>query len=152
MACFLHNWCQPNKIATSVDFVSNRARASALWPPTFGPASCAIEMLGTPASRFDIAWSGTEVFPLGPWQSDLLIVAGAVTFKLPPVLGRICDQMFDPKRYISMGACGSAGEPSYAYTEPDDHAGKLPTDIRLDESMQENFKQQVRIEQIHNPA
>lgn len=96
MACFLHNRYQLNKIATSVDFVGKRACMSALWPPTFGPAGYAIEMLGTPASRFDIAWSGTEVFPLGPWQSDLMIVAGAVPFKLP-VLGRICDQMSDTK-------------------------------------------------------
>jgi len=151
MACFLDNRYQLNKIATLVDFVGKRACASALWPPTFGAAGCAIEMLGTPASRFDIAWSGTEVFPLGPWQSELMIVAGAVPFKLP-VLGRTCDQMSDPQWYISMGACGSACEPSYAYTEPDDRAGKLPTDIRLDESMQENFKQQVKIAQIHNPA
>jgi NADH-quinone oxidoreductase subunit B len=143
MACFLHNRYQLNKIATLVDFVGKRECASALWPPTFGPAGCAIEMLGTPASRFDIAWSGTEV--------NLMIVAGAVPFKLP-MLGRTCDQMFDPKWCISMGACGSAGEPSYAYTEPDNRALKRPTDIRLDESMQENFKQQMNIAQIHNPA
>lgn len=149
MACFLHNRYQLNKTATLVDVVGKRACPSALWPPTFGPAGCAIEMLGTPASRFDIAWFGTEVFPLGPWQSDLMIVAGAVPFKLP-VLGRTCDQMSDAQWYISTGACGSAGEPSYA--EPDDRAVKLPTDIRLDESMQENFKQQVKIAQIHNPA
>jgi NADH-quinone oxidoreductase subunit B len=152
MACSLHNRYQLNKIATSVDFVGERACASALGPPTFGPAGCAIEMLGTPASHFDIAWSGTEVFPLGPWQSDLMIVAGAVRFKLPVLLGRICDQMSDTKWYLSMGACGSAGEPSYAYTEPDDRAVKLPGDIRLDESMPENLKQQVKIAQIHNPA
>lgn len=143
MACFLDNRYQLNKIATLVDFVGKRACASALWPPTFGPAGCAIEMLGTPASRFDIAWSGTEV--------NLMIVAGAVPFQLP-VLGRTCDQMSDRKWYISMGACGSAGGPSYAYTEPDDRAVKRPTDIRLDESMQENLKQQVKTAQIHNPA
>jgi len=143
MACFLHNRYQLNKIARLVDFVGKPACASALWRPTFGPAGCAIEMLGTPASRFDIAWSGTEV--------NLMIVAGDVRFKLP-VLGRTCHQMSDPQWCISTGACGSAGEPSYAYTEPDDRAVKLPTDIRLDESMQENFKQQVKIAQIHNPA
>ena len=143
MACFLDNRYQLNKIATLVDFVGKRACASALWPPTFGPAGCAIEMLGTPASRFDIAWSGTEV--------NLMIVAGAVPFQLP-VLGRTCDQMCDPQSCISTGACGSAGEPSYAYTEPDERAVKRPTAIRLHESMQENFKQQVKIAQIHNPA
>jgi len=61
MACFLDNRYQLNKIATLVDFVGKRAWASAVWPPTFGGAGCASEMLGTPASRFDIAWSGTEV-------------------------------------------------------------------------------------------
>ena len=148
MACLLHCQYPLNKITTSVDSVMNWACVSA-WAHTFGPASCAAEVLGTSASRFEMAWSGT--FPLGPWQSDLMIVAGAVPFKLP-VLGRTCDQMSDRKWYISMGACGSAGGPSYAYTEPDDRAVKRPTDIRLDESMQENLKQQVKTAQIHNPA
>ena len=50
------------------------------------------------------------------------------------------------------GRVWQCGRAVLAYTEPDDRAGKLPTDIRLDESMQENFKQQVKIAQIHNPA
>jgi NADH-quinone oxidoreductase subunit B len=152
MACFLHNQYGANRIATSVGYVMNWARASALWPPTFGPAGGATEMLDTPASRFDITWFATAVFTPGPRPSDLMILAGAQTLKLTPVLGRICDQKSDPKWYISRGACGSAGEPFYRCTEPDDYAVKLPTDIRLDESMQESFKQQARIAQIHNPA
>jgi hypothetical protein len=36
-----------NIITTSVDYIFNWARKSALWPMTFGLACCAIEMMAT---------------------------------------------------------------------------------------------------------
>jgi NADH-quinone oxidoreductase subunit B len=85
------------------------ARESSLWPVTFGLACCAIEMMATGASRFDMARFGSEPFRASPRQADLMIVAGRVSQKMAPVLREIYDQMPEPKWVISMGACASIG-------------------------------------------
>jgi NADH-quinone oxidoreductase subunit B len=113
---FLQNQFEKNFVTTSVDYVFNWARQSSLWPLTFGLACCAIEMIASSASRFDIARFGAEVFRPSPRQSDLMIVAGTVTLKMAPVLKRIYDQMPDPKWVISMGACSSVGGPFNTYS------------------------------------
>jgi NADH-quinone oxidoreductase subunit B len=105
----LENRFNDNFIVTTVDSLFNWARASALWPMTFGLACCAIEMMSMSASRYDIARFGAEVFRASPRQSDLLIVAGRLSRKMAPVLRRIYDQMPEPKYVISMGACASVG-------------------------------------------
>lgn len=104
-----------NFILTTVDYVFNWARKSALWPMTFGLACCAIEMIASTTSRFDMARFGAEVFRPSPRQSDLMIVAGTVTLKMSPVIQRIWEQMPDPKWCISMGACSSVGGPFNTY-------------------------------------
>jgi NADH-quinone oxidoreductase subunit B len=113
---FMHNQFERNFLTTSVDYVFNWARQSSLWPLTFGLACCAIEMIASSTSRFDIARFGAEVFRPSPRQSDLMIVAGTVTLKMAPVLKRIYDQMPDPKWVISMGACSSVGGPFNTYS------------------------------------
>ena len=112
---FLENRFERNFLTTSVDYVFNWARKSSLWPLSFGLACCAIEMIASATSRFDIARFGAEVFRPSPRQSDLMIVAGTVTLKMAPVLKRIYDQMPDPKWVISMGACSSVGGPFNTY-------------------------------------
>ncbi|HEV2521541.1 MAG TPA: NADH-quinone oxidoreductase subunit B family protein [Candidatus Acidoferrales bacterium] len=107
---------EKNFMISSVDYVFNWARKSAIWPLTFGLACCAIEMIASTTSRFDIARFGAEVFRPSPRQSDLMIVAGTVTLKMAPVLKRVWDQMPDPKWCISMGACSSVGGPFNAYS------------------------------------
>lgn len=93
---------------TLLDLV-NEARAHALWPLTFGLACCAIEMMSTVASRFDLARFGSEAFRATPRQADVMIIAGRLSKKMAPVLRQIYDQMPEPKWVISMGACASSG-------------------------------------------
>ena len=97
-------------VTTSTDKIFNWARKSSIWPVTFGLACCAIEMMATFASRFDV-----ERFGMVPWasprHSDLMIVSGTVTIKMAPMLKRIYDQMPDPKWVVSMGSCANSGGP-----------------------------------------
>jgi NADH-quinone oxidoreductase subunit B len=96
-------------LTTTVDRALAWARASSIWPATFGLACCAIEMMHTATPRYDIARFGAEVFRATPRQADLLIVSGRVSQKMAPVLRRIYDQMMEPKWVISMGACATSG-------------------------------------------
>jgi len=112
---WLQNKFEKNFMISTVDYVFNWARKSALWPMTCGLACCAIEMIASSTSRFDIARFGSEVFRPSPRQADLMIVSGTVTLKMAPVVQRIYEQMPDPKWVISMGACSSVGGPFNTY-------------------------------------
>jgi NADH-quinone oxidoreductase subunit B len=98
-----------NVVLTSVETLLSNARAHALWPLTFGLACCAIEMMGSVASRFDLSRFGSEAFRATPRQADVMIIAGRLSKKMAPVLRQIYDQMPEPKWVISMGACASSG-------------------------------------------
>jgi NADH-quinone oxidoreductase subunit C/D len=100
-----------DKLLGIVDTVYNWGRRSAMWPLGFGLACCAIEMICTASSRFDIARFGAEVFRGSPRQADLMIVSGTVTKTMMPMIARLYDQMPEPKYVMSMGACASGGGP-----------------------------------------
>lgn len=87
----------------------NWARTRAMWPMLFGLACCAIEMMSTQASVYDMSRFGMELMRPSPRQSDLMIVAGRVTRKMAPVLRQLYDQMPEPKWVLSMGDCASCG-------------------------------------------
>ncbi len=96
-------------VISKADTVINWIRTHSLWPMPMGLACCAIELMAVGASRFDISRFGAEVMRFSPRQSDVMIVAGTVTYKMAPALRRIYDQMADPKWVIAMGACASSG-------------------------------------------
>ena len=100
---------KPPILVAPFEALINWARKNSLWPAQFGLACCAIEMMSTAASRYDMARFGAEVFRASPRQSDVMIVAGRVSQKMAPVLKTVYDQMLDPKWVIAMGDCSSCG-------------------------------------------
>jgi NADH-quinone oxidoreductase B subunit len=96
---------------TSLDKIYNWSRRSSVWPMMFGLACCAIEMIATAASRYDLSRFGMEVMRPSPRQADLMIVSGTVTKKMIPTIVRLYNQMPEPKYVLAMGACASGGGP-----------------------------------------
>jgi NADH-quinone oxidoreductase subunit B len=116
-------------LITTIDQVLNWARSSSLWPLTYGLACCAIELMATAASHYDLDRFGI-ILRGTPRQSDVMIVAGTVTKKMAPVLRRLYDQMPEPKYVIAMGGCATAGGPfhdSYSVVQGVDEI--VPVDV-----------------------
>lgn len=120
-----------NIIFTQLDTAINWMRSNSLWPMPMGLACCAIELMAASSSRFDISRFGAEVMRFSPRQSDVMIVAGTVTYKMALAVKRIYDQMPEPKWVIAMGACASSGGMyrSYAVLQGIDRL--LPVDVYI---------------------
>jgi NADH-quinone oxidoreductase subunit B len=97
----------------------------------FGTACCAIEMMASAASNFDLSRFGMERMAFTPRQADVLICAGRVPYKLAPVLRRIWDQMPQPKWCISMGACASSGGVFDVYSMVQGIDTVVPVDVYI---------------------
>ena len=112
---WIDNRFEEGLIVTSLDWAINWGRSSSIWPVTFGIACCAIEMMATGASRFDLDRFGAGAFRPTPRQADLMIVAGTVTYKMASRVKRLYNQMPEPKYVMAMGACTVGGGPYFKY-------------------------------------
>lgn len=116
-------------VLANVDKLVNWARTGSLWPMTFGLACCAVEMIHSYCSRYDLDRFGVVPRP-SPRQSDVIIVAGTLTNKMAPAFRKVYDQMAEPRYVISMGSCANAGgyyHYSYAVVRGCDRV--VPVDI-----------------------
>lgn len=118
-------------VVSRADAVINWIRRHSVWPMPMGLACCAIELMAAGGSRFDISRFGMEVMRFSPRQSDCMIVAGTVTYKMAQVVRRIYDQMAEPKWVVAMGACASTGGMyrSYAVLQGVDRI--VPVDVYI---------------------
>ncbi|NLO24402.1 MAG: NADH-quinone oxidoreductase subunit NuoB [Fibrobacter sp.] len=100
---------EANIFTSSLDFLVNWGRKNSLWPFPYGTACCAIEFMSSETARYDLSRIGSEYVRFTPRQSDVLLVAGTITYKQAPILKRIYEQMAEPRWVIAMGACASSG-------------------------------------------
>jgi NADH-quinone oxidoreductase subunit B len=121
-------------LLTTADTVLKWAKASSLWPMTFGLACCAIEMMATGASRFDIDRFGSGVFRASPRQCDVMIVAGTICVKMSECMKRLYEQMPEPKYVIAYGNCAISGgifyHDSYSVVRGTEALG-IPVDVNI---------------------
>ncbi len=116
-------------VTSKIDDLINWARRNAIWPMPLGISCCAIEMMAFAGPRYDVSRFGSEVFRFSPRQSDLLIVAGTVTYKMAKVVRKIYDQMPDPKYVIAMGVCTVSGGIYRTYSVVQGINQFLPVDL-----------------------
>jgi len=91
-----------------IDDIINLARKSSIFYLLFGLACCGIELMQTGGPRADIDRFGS-VPRATPRQSDLMIVAGTLTYKMAERCKLLYEQMAEPKYVISMGSCANCG-------------------------------------------
>jgi len=118
-------------IVSRADAVINWVRRHSVWPMPMGLACCAIELMAAGGSRFDISRFGMEVMRFSPRQSDCMIVAGTVTYKMAQVVRRIYDQMAEPKWVVAMGACASSGGMYRSYATLQGVDRIVPVDVYI---------------------
>jgi NADH-quinone oxidoreductase subunit B len=120
----------PNIIVTSMDKLINWGRSSSLWPVTFGLACCAIEMMTTGSSHYDLDRMGI-IFRGSPRQADFMIVAGTVTKKMSQIVRRVYDQMPEPRYVLSMGSCACSGGIFNTYSTVQGCDSFVPVDVYI---------------------
>jgi NADH-quinone oxidoreductase subunit B len=146
-------------LTTSVDAVLKWAQKNSMWPMPLGISCCAIEMMAFASARFDVSRFGSEVFRMSPRQSDLLLVAGTVTYKMSWVVRKIYDQMPDPKWVVAMGVCASTGGMFRSYNVVQGIEKFLPVDAyisgcppRPEAVIKALMTIQEKVQKVHKPS
>ncbi len=120
-----------NLLLTRVEDLLNWGRKNSTWYLLFATACCAIELMQTGGPRGDFERFGSA-FRTSPRQSDLMIVAGTITYKMATRARLLYDQMAEPKYVIAMGSCANCGGPfeqSYSVLRGVDKI--IPVDVYL---------------------
>jgi NADH-quinone oxidoreductase subunit B len=124
-------WQEGMAVTTKVDWLLNMPRKNSIWYLLFATACCGIELMQTGGPRTDLDRFGM-VFRSTPRQADLLLIAGAVTYKMAEAVRRLYDQMPEPKYVLAMGSCANCGglfQRSYSVIKGIDKV--IPVDIYL---------------------
>jgi len=124
-------WNEGMAVTTKVDWLLNLPRKNSLWYLLFATACCGIELMQTGGPRTDLDRFGM-VFRATPRQTDLLLIAGAVTYKMADAVRRLYDQMPEPKYVLAMGSCANSGglfQRSYSVLKGIDKV--VPVDVYL---------------------
>jgi NADH-quinone oxidoreductase B subunit len=95
-------------LLTSVDALIDWSRGQSLWAMPMGTACCAMELIAASFSKFDFDRLGTFPRP-DPRHTDVMILAGTITYKMQPAVKRLYEQMPDPKYVVAMGNCTVSG-------------------------------------------
>ncbi|MGC4114647.1 MAG: NADH-quinone oxidoreductase subunit NuoB [Myxococcales bacterium] len=114
-----------------LDQLINVSRRNSIFYMLFATACCGIEMMQAGGPRTDMDRFGF-VFRASPRQSDLMILAGTLTYKMAERARLLYDQMPEPKYVVSMGSCANCGglfSLSYAVVKGGDKF--LPVDVYI---------------------
>lgn len=126
----IHNRFGDGLVFTSADQIINWSRKNSIWFMTFGLACCAIEMMTTGSSHYDLDRLGT-IFRGSPRQADFMIIAGTVTKKMSPIVRRVYDQLPEPRYVIAMGSCACSGGIFNSYSTVQGVDSFLPVDVYI---------------------
>ncbi len=119
------------RVDQSINWLLNWGRANSIWYMLFGLACCAIELMQTGGPRGDFERFGSAPRP-SPRASDLIMIAGTLTYKMGLRVKRLYDQMSEPRYVLSMGSCANCGglfQYSYSVVKGVDQI--IPVDIYI---------------------
>lgn len=98
-------------------------------PLNLGSGCCALEMMhASLGPQVPVAFDEFCV-RRPPEESDLLIVSGAITHKMVPILKTLYNQMLEPKWVMAVGTCAMSGAVFPSYSTINGLEKILPVDI-----------------------
>lgn len=116
---------------TPLNSLVSWARGESLWAKTMNLGCCGAEIVQARGPRYDLEQFGMKVVGSGS-HADVLIVGGAISHKMAPLLQKIYEEMPEPRWVIAFGACASGGgayHESYAVVKSCDTL--MPVDIYI---------------------